>query len=86
MGKKFSEKWREEKEAKKKKRLEKAGNTSDPEVGKGLDKVIKKKTNIDLNTFKDKHLFIATPAYGGLVGEAYLKAMVRIGILFKQYN
>ena len=86
MGKKFSEKWREEKEAKKKKRLEKAGIHSEADVGKGLDKVMKKEIKIDLSTLKDKHLFIATPAYGGLVGEAYLKAMVRIGILFKQYN
>ena len=86
MSKKFSEKWREEKEAKKKKKLEKAGVKPDPEVGKNLDQVMKKQIKIDLNTLKDRHLFIATPAYGGLVGEAYLKAMVRVGILFKQYN
>ena len=87
MSKKFSEKWREEKEAKKKKRLEKDGSIKpDAEVGKGLDQVMQKQVKIDLNTLKDKHLFIATPAYGGLVGEAYLKAMVRVGILFKQYD
>jgi len=86
MSKKFSEKWKEEKEAKKKKRLEKAGVKDTAEVGKGLDQVMKREIKIDLNTLKDKHLFIATPAYGGLVGEAYLKAMVKVGILFKQYN
>jgi hypothetical protein len=86
MSKKFSEKWKEEKEAKKRKRLEKDGINVDADVGKGLDKVIQKEVKIDLNTLKGKHLFIATPAYGGLVGEAYLKAMVRVGILFKQYN
>ncbi|MBR19993.1 MAG: hypothetical protein CMA64_07605 [Euryarchaeota archaeon] len=87
MSKKFSEKWREEKEAKKRKRLEKDGSIKpDADVGKGLDQVMKKEQQIDLATLRDKHLFIATPAYGGLVGEAYLKAMVKVGIMFKQYN
>ena len=86
MSKKFSEKWKEEKEAKKRKRMEKAGISPDAEVGKGLDKVMQQKQEIDLAHLRNRHLFIATPAYGGMVGEAYLKAMVRIGILFRSYN
>ena len=86
MSKKFSEKWKEEKEAKKRKRMEKAGIKQDAEVGKGLDQVMQQKQEIDLAHLRDRHLFIATPAYGGMVGEAYLKAMVRIGILFRSYN
>ena len=58
MSKKFSEKWKEEKEAKKRKRMEKDGVKIDAEVGKGLDKVIQKEVKIDINNIKDKHLII----------------------------
>lgn len=54
--------------------------------GQHLDKALGTKVEIDLSLFKDKHLFIATPAYGGMVGEAYLKAMTKIGILFSKHN
>ena len=86
MSKKFSEKWKEEKEAKKRKRMERAGISPDADVGKGLDQVMQHQMEIDLAHLRNRHLFIATPAYGGMVGESYLKAMVRIGIMFKQYN
>ena len=36
MSKKFSEKWKEEKEAKKRKRLEKSGIPPKEDIGKGL--------------------------------------------------
>ena len=86
MSKKFSEKWKEEKEAKKRKKMERAGISPDADVGKGLDQVMQHQMEIDLAHLRNRHLFIATPAYGGMVGESYLKAMVRIGIMFKQYN
>ena len=90
MGKKFSEKWKEEREKKRQMKNEKRGIPNTPKdeelVGKTLDKALTNDTRIDLKMFKDRHLFIATPAYGGLVGEAYLKAMVRVGILFKTYG
>ncbi len=87
MGKKFSEKWKEEREKKRAMKKEKQGiESAPPPSGKTLDKVMTEEAKINLNVFNGRHLFVATPAYGGLVGEAYLKAMVKLGIIFKQYN
>tara|TARA_B100001057_G_scaffold486358_1_gene567433 strand:+ start:245 stop:1306 length:1062 start_codon:yes stop_codon:yes gene_type:complete len=89
MGKKFSEKWKEEREKKRAMKKEKQGQTSEPvhKHGATLEEGLKKtEQKIDLNIFNGRHLFVATPAYGGLVGEAYLKSMVKLGIIFKQYN
>ena len=56
-------------------------------LGKPLDQVMdKNEFKLDLEKFKGRHLFIATPAYGGLVGEAYLKSMTKIGIMFSRYG
>ena len=85
MGKKFSEKWKEEREKKRAMKKEKQGDKT-PNHGQTLDKVLTEDQKINLNVFEGKHLFVATPAYGGMVGEAYLKAMVKLGIIFKQYN
>lgn len=89
MSKKFSEKWKEEREKKRRMKNEKKGIPNPPEddkIGQTLDKALTSEQRIDLKQFEGRHLFIATPAYGGMVGEAYLKAMVRVGILFKTYN
>lgn len=89
MSKKFSEKWKEEKEAKKAAKEQKQGKSSiSQEIKKGdsLANAFTNKTTINVEKFKGRHLFIATPAYGGMVGESYLKAMVRVGILFKTYG
>lgn len=54
--------------------------------GQNLDKALGTKVEIDLSSFNGQHLFVATPAYGGLVGEAYLKSMTKVGILFSKHN
>ena len=86
MGKKFSEKWKEEREKKRAMKKEKQGQAPVLDKSRTLDKVMTEEQKINLNVFNGRHLFVATPAYGGLVGEAYLKAMVKLGIIFKQYN
>jgi hypothetical protein len=87
MSKKFSEKWKEERDAKRAAKAEKQGETpAQLEKGDTLDQAMQGQVKINLNKFNGKHLFVATPAYGGMVGEAYLKSMVRLGILFKTHN
>lgn len=86
--KKFSEKWKAEREEKRAAKAKKLGKESvQPQAGQTIEKALgANQIRIDLEQFKNRHLFIATPAYGGMVGEAYLKAMVKVGILFKQYG
>lgn len=92
MSKKFSDKWREERDKKRAEKREKQGlppvDNKDELAGQTLDKALAQREGekIELSVFKDRHLFVATPAYGGMVGEAYLKAMVRLGIVFKTYG
>lgn len=113
----YKEKYYEEKEKKRLKKLERKGATQvskrvreimepklmsenndskqnpllnqphEKALGKPLDQVMDKtEFKLDLEKFKGRHLFIATPAYGGLVGEAYLKSMTKIGIMFSRYG
>ena len=92
MSKKFSDKWREERDKKRAEKREKQGLPpveNNQQSGQTLDKALAQREGvekIDISVFKDRHLFVATPAYGGMVGEAYLNAMVRLGIVFKTYG
>ena len=90
MNKKFSDKWKEEREAKRAAKAEKQGKPAPEQKeikpGDNLQNAMNSQVRINLEKFKGRHLFIATPAYGGMVGESYLKAMVRVGILFKTHN
>ena len=90
MNKKFSDKWKEEREAKRIAKAEKQGKPAPEQKeikpGDNLQEAMGGQVRINLDKFKGRHLFIATPAYGGMVGESYLKAMVRVGILFKTHN
>ena len=90
MNKKFSDKWKEEREAKRAAKAEKQGKPApeqkEMKPGDNLQDAMSGQVRINLEKFKGRHLFIATPAYGGMVGESYLKAMVRVGILFKTHN
>jgi len=86
MSKKFSERWKEEKEAKKALK-EKKQMAQEPKKQQTLNDALEKdQFHIDTTKFKDRHLFVATPAYGGLVGEAYLKSMVKFGIICSRYG
>ena len=78
----YEEKKAAKQEAKKKEQEIK----SHEQQGTNLDKALGTKVEIDLKAFQDQHLFIATPAYGGMVGEPYLKAMTKIGILFSKHG
>ena len=37
--------------------------------------------NVDMEELRKQHIMVATPCYGGMVGEPYLKAMTGMSIL-----
>ena len=44
------------------------------------------KVEIPLGHLRQKHIFIATPCYGGQLGEPYFRSMMRLAILCNKYN
>ena len=51
-----------------------------------LFQLLDSKIEIPLSTLRDKHIFIATPCYGGQIGEPYFRSMMRFVILCNKYN
>jgi len=39
---------------------------------------------VDIDVFKERHLFIATPCYGGMLTDGYFKSMLRVTILWSR--
>jgi hypothetical protein len=44
------------------------------------------KIEIPIQVLRDKHIFIATPCYGGQIGEPYFRSMMRLAILCNKYD
>jgi len=44
------------------------------------------KIEIPLSTLRNKHIFIATPCFGGQIGEPYFRSMMRLAILCNKYE
>ena len=44
------------------------------------------KIEIPLGQLRQKHIFIATPCYGGQIGEPYFRSMMKLAILCNKYN
>ena len=51
-----------------------------------MDKLLDSKIEIPLGLLRQKHIFIATPCYGGQIGEPYFRSMMRFAILCNKYN
>ena len=49
-------------------------------------KLLDSKIEIPLGILRQKHIFIATPCYGGQIGEPYFRSMMRFAILCNKYN
>ena len=49
-------------------------------------KLLDSKVEIPLGLLRQKHIFIATPCYGGQIGEPYFRSMMRFAILCNKYN
>ena len=76
-------------EKKKAEKLEELDNQNKKEVkneGTPLRPEMMQTINVDIEKLRNYHVFIATPCYGGQIGEPYLKAMTQLSILFKHHN
>jgi hypothetical protein len=51
-----------------------------------LYKLLDAKIEIPIQVLRDKHIFIATPCYGGQIGEPYFRSMMRLAILCNKYD
>lgn len=76
----------EKKKAEKLAELEKQSQQEKEKAGVPLRPEMQETINVDLKKLRDNHVFIATPCYGGMVGEPYLKAMTQLSILFKHHD
>ena len=44
------------------------------------------KIEIPIQVLREKHIFIATPCYGGQIGEPYFRSMMRLAIMCSKYD
>ena len=51
-----------------------------------LHKLLDAKIEIPIQVLREKHIFIATPCYGGQIGEPYFRSMMRLAILCNKYD
>lgn len=49
-------------------------------------RLLDQKIEIPLGMLRNKHIFIATPCYGGQIGEPYFRSMMRFAILCNKYS
>ena len=57
--------------------------TNDGDV---MHKLLDAKIEIPVGLLREKHIFIATPCYGGQIGEPYFRSMMRLAILCNKYD
>ena len=55
-------------------------------LNKPLSQNMNERIDVDMEKLRQHHVMVATPCYGGMVGEPYLKAMTGLSILFKHYG
>lgn len=55
-------------------------------TGDVLHKLLDSKIEIPVGLLRSKHIFIATPCYGGQIGEPYFRSMMRLAILCNKYD
>lgn len=51
-----------------------------------MHRLLESKIEIPVGLLRQKHIFIATPCYGGQIGEPYFRSMLRASILFNKYD
>lgn len=51
-----------------------------------MHKLLDAKIEIPVGLLRQKHIFIATPCYGGQIGEPYFRSMMRLCILCNKYD
>jgi len=70
----------------KKKTKKQPAQTSKPATNDVMFNLLDSKIEIPLGLLRQKHIFIATPCYGGQIGEPYFRSMMRLAILCNKYN
>lgn len=61
-------------------------NTEEVDSTDILYQLLDAKIEIPIQVLRDKHIFIATPCYGGQLGEPYFRSMMRLAILCNKYD
>lgn len=51
-----------------------------------MHKLLDAKIEVPVGYLRQQHVFIATPCYGGQIGEPYFRSMMRLCILFNKYE
>jgi len=51
-----------------------------------MHRLLDAKIEIPVGLLRQKHIFIATPCYGGQIGEPYFRSMMRLAILCNKYD
>lgn len=51
-----------------------------------MHKLLDQKIEIPVGLLRKKHIFIATPCYGGQLGEPYFRSMMRLAIMCNKYD
>lgn len=63
-----------------------SAQTSTPENDDIMFRLLDAKIEIPIGLLRSKHIFIATPCYGGQIGEPYFRSMMRLAILCNKYD
>ena len=51
-----------------------------------LHRLLDAKIEVPVGLLRQKHIFIATPCYGGQIGEPYFRSMMRLAIMCNKYD
>lgn len=51
-----------------------------------LHQLLDAKIEVPVGLLRQKHIFIATPCYGGQIGEPYFRSMMRLAIMCNKYD
>ena len=57
-----------------------------PTADQVMHNLLDSKIEIPVSLLRSKHIFIATPCYGGQIGEPYFRSMMRLSILCNKYQ
>lgn len=61
-------------------------NNHEPANNDVMHRLLDAKIEIPIGLLRNKHIFIATPCYGGQIGEPYFRSMMRLAILCSKYE
>jgi len=57
-----------------------------PEQNDIMHRLLDAKIEIPVGLLRSKHIFIATPCYGGQIGEPYFRSMLKLSLLCNKYE